>query len=829
MGDSTFRGWPHHLPELIAEATCVVDERGVLTGWSLGARNLLGYRAEDVVGRPVAELFAPGGPGPPRFDAYSAAGGGPAVLRHRDGHRIPTVLWAQPWSPGDGHPHWLLQATREESVRRQDIGRALLDGLGLASPVAMSVYDTECRCLMQNAALRRLSGVQDEQRLGRTLGETVSQVDTSGIEEMQDRVLRQGVAVADVEVRGRAPSDPGRERVWSNSVFPLKDRSGEVFAVCHAVLDITERHRARERLAVLNDASVRIGSTLDLLQTAQELADVAVPRLADFACVDLIDSVFEGDEPPTGAVGSETVFRRAAHQSIVPGIPEAVADVEDVDVHASAPDSPFARALATGTSVLETVNGPGPDPGWLDGDPLRAEGIQRWGIHSWMVVPVRARGSTLGVAVFLRRQRPDPFEQDDLLLADEIVARAAVCIDNARRYTRERGTALALQRSLLPQRLPDQAAVEARSRYLPAGSRLGVGGDWFDVIPLSGARVALVVGDVVGHGMKAAVTMGRLRTAVRTLADLDLPPGELLAHVDDQVRRLVDEQAAEGQESGDATDPAAGFASEPAIDAWAFGATCVYAVYDPITRRLAFARAGHPPPAVITPGGRARFLESANGPPLGVGGLPFEATEAELPDRSLLVFYTDGLVESRDHDIDAGLDRLRRALDDGCGDLSPDAVCDTVVSRLIPGHPADDVALLVARTRALSDDLCAAWDLPAEPAVVAPARARVAHQLARWRLDHLVATTQVVVTELLTNAIVHARGPIQLRLVRNQSLICEVSDSSAAAPHLRRAGWKDEGGRGLFLIAQLSQRWGTRYSADRKTIWAEQPLTGPLR
>ena len=827
MGDSTYRGWPHHLPDLVSEAALVVDERGVLTGWSLGAQNLLGYRAEDVVGHPVAELFTPGGPEPPRVDAYTAAGGRPAVLRHRDGEEIRTVLWAQPWSPGDGRPHWLLQATREASVRRQDIGRALLDGLGLASPVALSVYDDQCRCLMQNAALRRLSGVRDEERLGRTLGETVSRVDTSGIEPMQAQVLRQGVAVADIEVRGRVPSDPERERVWSNSVFPLKDRSGEVFAVCHAVLDITERHRARERLAVLNDASARIGSTLDLLHTAQELADVAVPRLADFACIDLIDSVFEGEEPPTGAVARESVFRRAAHQSIVPGIPEAVADVEDVDVHASAPDSPFARALATGTSVLESVNGPGAVPGWLADDPKRAEGIKRWGIHSWMVVPVRARGSTLGVAVFLRRQRTDPFEQDDLLLADEIVARAAVCVDNARRYTRERGTALALQRSLLPQRMPTQAAVEARSRYLPAGSRLGVGGDWFDVIPLSGARVALVVGDVVGHGMKAAVTMGRLRTAVRTLADLDLPPDELLAHVDDQVRRLVAEQADENQESGDATGPAAGFSSEPAIDAWAFGATCVYAVYDPITRHLTFARAGHPPPAVVTPGGRASFLESANGPPLGVGGLPFEATEVELPDRSLLVLYTDGLVESRDDDIDAGLDRLLRTLDDDCRDLSLDAVCDTVVSRLIPGHPPDDVALLVARTRALSDDRCAAWDLPAEPEVVGRARAQVARQLSRWQLGHLVATTQVVVTELLTNAIVHARSPIQLRLVRNQSLICEVSDSSAAAPHLRRAGRMDEGGRGLFLVAQLSQRWGTRYSGDRKTIWAEQPLNGP--
>ncbi|WP_432014369.1 SpoIIE family protein phosphatase [Streptomyces cucumeris] len=823
MGDSTFRGWPHHLPDLVSEAVAVVDERGVLTGWSLGAHRLLGIPAEEAVGRPAAGLFADGAEPPHGVAAYTAPGGRAAVLRHHDGGEIPVVLWAQPWAPGDGGRHWLVQATREEAMRRQDVGRALLDSLGTDAPVAMSVYDTDCRCLMQNAALRRLSGLTDEERMGRTLRESLPDLEVTEMEALQRRVLGGGSPVGDVEVHGRVPADPGREHSWCNSVFPLKDRSGDVFAVCHAVVDVTAQARARERLAVLNDASARIGSTLDLLHTAQELADVAVPRLADFACVDLIDSVFEGEEPPSGPVTRETAFRRAAHRSIVPGSPEAVAEVEDVDVHASAPDSPFARALATGQPVLESANGPGPVPAWLADDPARAAGIRVWGIHSWMVVPVRARGSTLGVAVFLRRQRPEPFEEDDLLLADEIVARAAVCIDNARRYTRERGTALALQRSLLPQRLPAQAAVEAASRYLPASGRTGVGGDWFDVISLSGARVALVVGDVVGHGMKAAVTMGRLRTAVRTLADLDLPPDDLLTHVDAHVRRLIAEQADEHQDFAEAGRPPA----EPAIDTWAFGATCVYAVYDPVTRCCTFARAGHPPPALVLPDGRTRFLDSAGGPPLGVGGHPFERAEVELPDRSMLVLYTDGLVESRDHDIDAGLERLRGALDDGCHELSLDSVCDAVVNGLLPEHPPDDVALLVARTRALDDDRCASWELPPKPAVVPRARSFVAQQLAQWELGHLVHTTQLVVSELVTNAILHAGGPVKLRLVRNETLICEVSDSSAAAPHLRRAGRLDEGGRGLFLVAQLSRRWGTRYAGDRKTVWAEQPLEVP--
>ncbi|MFJ2115199.1 SpoIIE family protein phosphatase, partial [Streptomyces sp. NPDC087850] len=435
-------------------------------------------------------------------------------------------------------------------------------------------------------------------------------------------------------------------------------------------------------------------------------------------------------------------------------------------------------------------------------------------------VPLKARGITLGVAVFTRGPRLEPFEPDDVVLAQELAGRAAVCIDNARRYTREHTTALALQRSLLTQRMPDQAAVEVASRYLPAGSRAGVGGDWFDVIPLSGNRVALVVGDVVGHGIHASAAMGRLRTAVRTLADVDLPPDELLTHLDDLVSHLI-------AEDNDAAVSAAEATGE-------FGATCLYAVYDPVSRYCALASAGHVPPAVRLPDGTVEIIEISTGPPLGVGGVPFEITERELPEGSVLALYTDGLIESRDHDIDEGLERLRtalatapepRAAPDEPSDLSLENLCDRLISTLLPDRPSDDTALLVTRTRALHSDQVASWDLTGDPAQVAGARLNASAQLTAWGLDDAAFVTELVVSELVTNAIRYGAEPIRLRLIRDRTLICEVSDGSNTAPHLRRSHAFDEGGRGLLLVAQLTQSWGTRQSANGKTIWAEQVLS----
>jgi Stage II sporulation protein E (SpoIIE)/Histidine kinase-like ATPase domain len=378
-----------------------------------------------------------------------------------------------------------------------------------------------------------------------------------------------------------------------------------------------------------------------------------------------------------------------------------------------------------------------------------------------------------------------------------------------RPYARERTTTMTLQRSLLPHTLPDQAAVEIASRYLPAGTQAGVGGDWFDVIPLSGARVALVVGDVVGHGIRASATMGRLRTAVRTLADVELPPDELLTHLDDLVIHLsADESDTQG-----AAETAAGI-----------GTTCLYAVYDPVSRHCTLARAGHPPPAVVTPDGTVYFLDVPAGPPLGLGGLPFETMETELPEGSLIALYTDGLLEPRHHDIDEALDKMFQALAHPSPTL--DTVCDRVLTALLTHRPDDDIALLIARTRALHADKVATWDLPCDPAIVAQARKNATDQLTAWGLDDATFITELTVSELVTNAIRYGKPPIQLRLIHaDTTLICEVYDSSNTAPHQRRARTYDEGGRGLLLVAQLAHRWGTRHTPIGKTIWAEQTLT----
>ncbi|MEU6549353.1 SpoIIE family protein phosphatase [Streptomyces sp. NPDC046915] len=547
---------------------------------------------------------------------------------------------------------------------------------------------------------------------------------------------------------------------------------------------------ARERLDMLYDAGVGIGTSLDVSRTAEELAGLAVPRFADFATVDLFDAVIEGAEPRPGT---------ALHRTACSGVREDAPLYPVGRRIRFVATSPQARSLATGQSVVEPRLREA--SGWRAQDLERTEQVVEYGIHSLISVPLRAGSLVLGVATFWRSQKPEPFDAEELALAEELVARAAVSIDNARRYTREHSMAVTLQRSLLPRSLPDQSALEIAYRYLPA--QAGVGGDWFDVLPLSGARVALVVGDVVGHGLHAAATMGRLRTAVHNFSALDLPPDELLALLDELVARIdQDEPPADG-------------------GAVVTGATCLYAVYDPVARRCTVARAGHPPPAVVRPDGSVDFPDVPAGPPLGLGGLPFEAAELELPEGSRLVLYTDGLVEDRDRDIDEGLELLRTALK-RAGD-SPEDTCRAVLD-LLPARPSDDVALIVARTRTLGADRVAEWQVPSEPAAVSQVRAAVTRRLEEWGLDDLAFTTELILSELVTNAIRYGRGPIGVRLLHDRTLICEVSDSSTTSPHLRYAATTDEGGRGLFLVAQLAERWGTRYTPSGKIIWAGQPL-----
>ncbi|MFE7979011.1 SpoIIE family protein phosphatase [Streptomyces shenzhenensis] len=361
-----------------------------------------------------------------------------------------------------------------------------------------------------------------------------------------------------------------------------------------------------------------------------------------------------------------------------------------------------------------------------------------------------------------------------------------------------------LQHSLLPRSLPEQRALEVAYCYLPAKG--GVGGDWFDIIPLPGARVALIVGDVVGHGLHAAATMGRLRTAVHNFSSLDLSPDELLGHLDDLVTR-IDQEDLSTTHCEEIT-----------------GASCLYVIYDPVSGRCSLACAGHPPPVLVRPDGTAYYPDLPVGPPLGLGGLPFETAELHVPEGSQIVLYTDGLIEKRELDIDVGLELLRATL--ACRDRPPQKTCRAVLDALLPDRPVDDVALLVARTHVLAADQVADWDVACDPEAVSGIRTDVVERLEAWDMSPEVGfATELILSELVTNAIRYGSPPIHVRLLwDNTSLTCEVSDGSSTSPHLRHAATTDEGGRGLFLVAQLTKRWGTRYTDSGKVIWAEQSL-----
>jgi PAS domain S-box-containing protein len=705
-----------------------------------------------------------------------------------------------------GRTRWLVSAVDLAKIPAWAVSGSLLTAFLTRSPIGMAVLNPDLRYVWLNETLERYGGVPRDQRLGRRMGDSQPGLDTQAFEAQMRRVLETGEPVVDYEYRGWTMAEPYREHAYSTSFFRLESADGDGMGVCYMVMDVTDRWRARERLALLNEAGARIGSTLDVMRTAQELADFAVPRLADFVTVDLLDSILRGEEPLTEPGETLPAFRRAGQSSIHEGCPESIA--APGDSVAISPASPFACSFFSGEASLDPLMDDSVGA-WAGDDPARSRKVREFGMRSLMVMPIGARGTILGVASFVRSRHPEPFEEDDLLLAEELVGRAALCVDNARRYSREHTAALALQRSLLPHALSGGQALEVASRYLPTDARHGVGGDWFDVIPLSGARVALVVGDVVGHGINAAATMGRLRTAVHTLADMDLPPEELLAHLDDLVIRLSEEEA--GQEG---------------IGAAVLGATCLYAVYDPVTRRCTMARAGHPMPAVVEPGGEVSFPPLPAGPPLGLGSLPFESAELELPAGSLIALYTDGLIETCDQDIDVGLGRLSNAL--AQPGLPLEALCSTAVDTLLTRPQSDDVALLLARTRALGAGNVVSWDLPSDPAVVANARSLAVRQLAEWGLDELAMTTELIVSELVTNAIRHGTGPIRLRMIRHEMLICEVADASSTSPRLRHARTTDEGGRGLFLVAQMTRRWGTRYTEGGKLIWAEQDLPAPV-
>ncbi|MER5462233.1 SpoIIE family protein phosphatase [Streptomyces sp. NPDC002668] len=804
---TTFSEGPEDPFAVRRAASAVLDDRGTVIGWSERAEALLGYPPKEALGRTALGFLIDFHDDDVVMEALAVCVRdrgwfGVVPVRHRDGRRVELGCRARAITRGNAVCEWFLVAAPAEEVIQWERDRSVLDGLFRRSPIGLSVFAPDLSLLRVNRAISKFSQIPVGQHRGLHVSDFLIQRDSDTVVRQLGEVLETGRSSIFTEQPCALRRDPGHEMFVSISAFRIEDPSGRILGVAQTVEDVTERYRARHRLALLNEASARIGTTLDVARTANELAEVAVPDLADCVSVDLLEPVARGEEPIQEVLGT---VRRTAIRSVLPDTARVMYPVGRT-IHIP-PESLQARCLAQRRPVLDTHQEG--VTGWLPEDPERAERVLSLGNPSLMVVPLVARGLVLGLLSLWRWQRSEPFEEDDLTLAAEFASRAAVCIDNARRYTQQHDAALTLQHSLLPHEVPAHPAVEIAHRYLPADDTTGVGGDWFDVIPLSGLRVALVVGDVVGRGIHAAATMGRLRTAVHTLANLDLTPDEVLSRLDDLVDRLAAEQ--------EPTDE-----RFPQI----IGATCLYAVYDPVSRQCALARAGHPPPVMVTPDGQVHLVDLPAGPPLGLGGLPFEAAELELTEGSLLALYTDGLIQARKRDVDESLADLCEAL--SVPTRSLEETCRVVGDALLHDRPtddvADDVALLIARTRVLPKEKVATWELPVEPTAAAQARGLAGSQLTDWGLEEMIFTTELIVSELVTNAYRYGGGPIGLRLIRDSHLICEVSDTSSTSPHLRRARTTDEGGRGLFLVAQLTERWGTRYTRDGKTIWTEQPL-----
>ena len=550
------------------------------------------------------------------------------------------------------------------------------------------------------------------------------------------------------------------------------------------------------RHSLLDDTFRQIGATLDLDQVARGLINILVPHFCTAAGLLVLESVAAGDEFPVNPPDGSQLMRRLA-VATDDGSPGWDAAFPTGEVLLYPPDTPYVECMDTGKPVritaMDNAKAVSIAESWL-----RRPVAKLLSGTSMLLLPLATKDTSLGFFVCTRKAGYRPYDDYDSEIGMEFASRAAIFIDNARQYNRERTTALTLQRSLLPTGLSAPSSVDVKHRYLPGSKLIEVGGDWYESIALPGARAALVVGDVAGHGVRAAVTMGRLRTAIHTLATLELPPDESLAQLNELMTSLGER--------------------EPHF------ATCAYALYDAVTGSCEIASAGHLPPLLVRPDGSSEFLDTYPAPPLGVGELPIESRTIEIEDGSLLVLYTDGLVEDRHRDIDDGLNFLREVFDGDACERPLDDLCRAALAGVYAHQQRDDIAILIARLSKIPADHHASWSLPPELTSAAKARHLIREPLARWGLDELMPTTELLVSELVTNAIRYATGEVTIRLVLDGSLVCEVLDNSSALPRLRHAGRDEECGRGLEVVSQLAQRWGARRTRDGKIVWCEHAI-----
>ncbi|MFB7322251.1 SpoIIE family protein phosphatase [Streptomyces sp. NPDC056190] len=810
---------PGSMYDYIKVASFSIGPDGHVDQWSLRAERLFGIPAERAVGMDPIEAFV---------DPDLREHGQRKMAEILDGRewtgvvpfRIPdgedgrrgeeglAEVYVMPTTTVEGDRAAVCTVVDVRTLRRIETDLAASQAIFGQSPFGFLLIDTDLKVRRANERFASIFGGSPNDHRGRGVHDYLPRGEAERVTATLRRVLENGQSITDMHVSGFVPGTDER-RHWSVNLYRVHSGSGRTIGIAWLGTDITARRdaareaaAARRNLALLNEAGARIGNSLDLETTARELLDVVVPGFCDLATVDLYQGLLAGDETPPGLADGSAELRRVAFASAVSGAPfgGTGAPVELGAVHHYPFNSPRADALRTARPT--TVPGE-------DGDL----------VQTTLAVPMVAHDTVVGLAQFARTKGSEPFGQRDRDLAVELAARAAVCIDNARLYRREHERALILQRSLLPPGDPEASGLDIACRYLPGSAATGrpseVGGDWFDVIELPGHRTALVVGDVMGRGLRAAVAMGELRTAVRTLALLDLEPAEVLSQLDEIARGL-------GAPGGVQQATRAARRPREADLSEVYLATCIYAVYDAVTRRCTFANAGHLPPVLVEPGESALMLDVPPGMPLGVGGEPFEEVEVELPEGALLALYTDGLVESRDHPLDEGLQAFVGALTDPSRPLED--VCDHILNTLGSHHGEDDIALLMARVQGLPAESVGDWALPREPRSVGRAREYARAQLTAWDLEPLIDTTELLVSELVTNALRYGEGEIRLRLLLDRTLVCEVWDSGLVQPRRRRARDTDEGGRGLQLVGLLSAAWGSRRTPRGKTVWFELPL-----
>ncbi|WP_434100738.1 SpoIIE family protein phosphatase [Streptomyces pharetrae] len=666
------------LLDLLGVAAVLAEADGRIDMWSPQAEELFGYTREEAVGQYAAHLLL----SPEHREAAirlfaevmvtGRGWAGSFPVRHKDGSSLMVEFRNMRLTDNLGDHYALGLATDRGVLRQLERKVALSSQLVTQAPIGLSVLDTELRYVAVNPALASMHGVPEAGHVGRSFREILPGAPFEAAENQMLEVLETGLPVVDRQVVGRTRADLDHDHAWAVSIYRLQDHGGNVLGIANVVVDVTDRYeaareadRAQQRLRLMADGSSRIGTTLEVERTAQELADVLVPDLADMIAVDVLDSVLRTGRPDIGE--KPPLFRALAVKTAYPtDASDAVLAPGRLTTYQA--NHPAAHCLRTRQPLLIKHLDSG-ELGRVATDDA-ADLLARAGVHTDMAVPLIARGQIIGVMGLARARNPEPFDENDLTLACELASSAALSIDNAVLHQHIRSAAETLQRSLLPQPSPRHPGLEIAARYQPAQAFSEVGGDWYDIIPLSGDRTALAVGDVMGSGIPAATTMGRLRTATSTLAGLDLAPSRILSHLDRITQGL---------------DP--------------YIATCVYAVYDPRLRHLQVACAGHLPPVLVRAGAPPELLELPTGTPLGVGGVPFETTTFDMLPGDQLVLYTDGLVETRDDPIDRRLGDLVRLLSPAHS--SAEETCDWLLQRLRKPADHDDVALLIARAQPL--------------------------------------------------------------------------------------------------------------------------------